>query len=196
MAAFMVGLLIGPDFETGLLVGAGDLIGAHLDRLERLADYRLDRVLAAQIRDWCKVVRNDLVPERNLVLHGAWLFEDPELYKMVRRRKGAAKREEFTVERLTRVRDLAESLRNEALLLAREIDMAPKWAVWLREPRRPRPRWEEPLPDPLEPLLGSEDRSADVPQTTTTGQTPSDVKEQSEASPPADSSEGAPEQGG
>jgi hypothetical protein len=150
-AAFMSALLVGPDIGTGLLVGAGDPLAGHLDRLERLARYRIPKPLADETVKWCKEVRKALAPERNVILHGAWITQDPtELYKMVRKRGGGVSREDFTLDRLRSVRDLATRLLLEALALAREVDMAPKWAVWLREPGRDRPRWEEefpPIPD-------------------------------------------------
>jgi hypothetical protein len=68
--------LIGQDGWAGRLVVGGEPLTWQLDRIKRLAPFRLEPALAAEIVGWTQQVR-EASTQRNRMLHLAW-HADPE----------------------------------------------------------------------------------------------------------------------
>ena len=146
---FAAALLVEPDIETGLLAGAGDGVRGQLSRFQRLTEYRLPKPLAEDARIWIRAIEGAILPERNIIVHGAWLPS---------RRKLATSTKWFAAVAASSHGTCSTSINSSAISatsrwwcafgldLLRRIDMAPKWAGILQSAGRDRARWDHPRP--------------------------------------------------
>lgn len=77
--------LIGPDGWAGRLVAGGESLNWQLQRIERLAPFRVDAETAVEVKEWLGVVRA-ASDKRNRVLHNAWHQSAERLIKLGFRR--------------------------------------------------------------------------------------------------------------